>query len=476
MGLLDGTTQQEYYNGNDFGNYQFTSLHDIITQFIVAYVGEDKVISKVKRADVAFHAQRAMQELSFDTFKSCKSQEITVPASLQMILPQDYVNYTKISWVDSAGIKHLMYPTSKTSNPSENPLQDDDGDFTLQAVGALVEDSSDIVLDAEYKDILVGMTVSGPYIPTLDSDDNPITVVVVGTSNASDITTITIGYFAMVETVDPTTGETIETFIQTAVVPVVGTIGSAGISNTGTTLTFANANGSLILPQKSSFIVENLSWNITDYKITGTASELTDIEIGMILSHDNFPIGTTVTNIYDTTIVVDQLPDTTVTSEGEITFVSPDKVDTDTWSSYKSATPSENQDDYQDDTYWPIDGERYGLDPQHTQTNGSFYIDCVSGKIHFSSNVSGQTVVLDYISDSLGTDGEMQVHKFAEEAMYKWIAHAILATRANTQEYLVARFKKERFAAVRTAKLRLSNIKLEEITQILRGKSKQIKH
>jgi len=147
-----------------------------------------------------------------------------------------------------------------------------------------------------------------------------------------------------------------------------------------------------------------------------------------------------------------------------------------TWSSYKSGTPSENQDDYQDDTYWPMDGSRYGLDPQHAQANGSFYIDCISGKIHFSSNISGKTVILDYISDSLGTDGEMQVHKFAEEAMYKWIAHAILATRANTQEYLVQRFKKERFAAIRTAKLRLSNIKLEEITQILRGKSKQIKH
>tara|TARA_R110002051_G_scaffold224241_1_gene287401 strand:+ start:73 stop:372 length:300 start_codon:yes stop_codon:yes gene_type:complete len=98
------------------------------------------------------------------------------------------------------------------------------------------------------------------------------------------------------------------------------------------------------------------------------------------------------------------------------------------------------------------------------------------GKIHFSSNISGKTIVLDYISDSLGTDGEMQVHKFAEEAMYKSIAYAILATRANTQEYLVQRFKRERFAAIRTAKLRLSNIKLEEITQILRGKSKQIKH
>jgi hypothetical protein len=146
------------------------------------------------------------------------------------------------------------------------------------------------------------------------------------------------------------------------------------------------------------------------------------------------------------------------------------------WGNYKSGTPSENQDDYIDDTYWPMNGSRYGLDPQYAQANGSFYIDDSSGKIHFSSNISGKTVVLDYISDSLGTDGEMQVHKFAEEAMYKWMAHAILAGKANIPEYQVQRFKKEKFAAVRTAKLRLSNIKLEEITQILRGKSKQIKH
>ena len=85
-------------------------------------------------------------------------------------------------------------------------------------------------------------------------------------------------------------------------------------------------------------------------------------------------------------------------------------------------------------------------------------------------------MILDYISDSLGTDGEMQVHKFAEEAMYKWLSHAILSGRANVPEYQVNRFKKERSAAIRNAKLRLSNIKLEEITQILRGKSKQIKH
>jgi len=203
------------------------------------------------------------------------------------------------------------------------------------------------------------------------------------------------------------------------------------------------------------------------------------VEIGMIVSHDDFPIGTKVTNVFTTTIVVDQLPitgSTAVPSDGEIMFVDPDK-DTTTWSSYKSATPSENQDDYQDDTYWPMDGERYGLDPQHAQANGSFYVDNMSGKIHFSSNISGKTVILDYISDSLGTDAETQVHKFAEEAMYKCIAYAILSTSSSQlHQQLAPRFKKEKFASTRQAKLRLSNIKLEELTQILRGKSKQIKH
>jgi hypothetical protein len=51
-----------------------------------------------------------------------------------------------------------------------------------------------------------------------------------------------------------------------------------------------------------------------------------------------------------------------------------------------------------------------------------------------------------------------------------------MCTRNDIQEYVINRFKKQRFSAVRTAKLRLSNIKTEEITQILRGKSKQIKH
>ena len=452
MGLLDSTTQQEYHDGNNHGNYQFTSLNNIINQFIIAYVGENKIIPKVKRTDVAFHAQRAIQELSFDTFKSCKAQEITVPATLQMTLPQDYVNYTKVSWVDSAGIKHLLYPTSKTSNPSSNPLQDSAGDFTLQAVGDLGRNVNTVTLDGEYKDIVVGMVVTGPYIP--------VDTFVGATTNSGGVTTIEM---------------------QDAAGAIVLPESTPGINIglSGATLTFTKQDGTLILPQKSAHIVETLSWNKTDFKITAAAaSDFANIKVGMIVSHDDFPIGTKVINVYDDVVVVDQLPTAASgAAAGEATFISPD-ADTDTWANYKSTTPSENNDNnYEDDTYWPLDGERYGLDPQHAQANGSFYIDCVSGKIHFSSNISGKTVILDYISDSLGSNDEMQVHKFAEEAMYKWIAYAILSTSSSPiHQQLAPRFKKEKFASTRQAKLRLSNIKLEELTQILRGKSKQIKH
>jgi len=120
-------------------------------------------------------------------------------------------------------------------------------------------------------------------------------------------------------------------------------------------------------------------------------------------------------------------------------------------------------------------GERFGIDPQHAHEHGSFYIDYQRGYIHFSGNLNGSTVILKYISDGLGTDSEMVVHKFAEEACYKWIAYGILSSRSGIPEGIIHRFKREKFAETRKAKIRLSNIKIEEFTQVLKGMGKQIK-
>ena len=60
--------------GDNWGSYSYLTLNDIINNFIVAYTGEDQILTRVKRTAVLFHARRAVQELSYDTLKSFKSQ------------------------------------------------------------------------------------------------------------------------------------------------------------------------------------------------------------------------------------------------------------------------------------------------------------------------------------------------------------------------------------------------------------------
>ena len=64
---------------DNYGGYKYIKLREIINNFIVGYVGQDKLIPRVNRTDVIFHAKRGLQEFSYDTLKSIKSQELTIP-------------------------------------------------------------------------------------------------------------------------------------------------------------------------------------------------------------------------------------------------------------------------------------------------------------------------------------------------------------------------------------------------------------
>ena len=408
MGLLNQSAG-DYYATNSlktYGDYQFISLDEIINQFIIAYVGEDNIIPKVKRTTVQFHAMRALQELSFDTLKSIKSIEVEVPPTLSLPLPQDYVNYVKFAWSDSAGVEHIVYPTGKTSNPFP------------------VKQNSD-----------------GTYF--LDHDND-------GFADSTAITHQNNFYKALQPDL---------------------------VANT-TTVNLTNTT--IIPPQSDPVAVNPLD------------DQTSDLEVGMYIFNKYFPYGTKITAITagvssgtnGGTITLDNASlntvnlNITLSATDQILIFSNDLVEiSDAYGKFKSHTSSTTiTDDYEDDTRWYAEGRRYGIDPQHAQDNGTYFIDELQGRVFFNSTLSGKTLVLKYISDGLGTDAEMQVHKFAEEAMYKCIAYAIMSTRSNVQEYIVNRFRKEKFAATRKAKLRLSNLKLEELTQILRGKSKHIKH
>ena len=284
MGLIN-KTEQQYYNDGIFGNYQFVSLNDIINQFMIVYTGEDKIISKVSRVDVAFHAQRALAELSFDTFKSFKSQEITIPASLTTPLPQDYVGYTKLSWTDGAGIKHVLYPTSKTSNPI-NPHQNSDGDFRITAECTIQADGS-IYLDDEYKNIKNGMKVVG-----LQSLNNGVQIP----------PSITVYYSAVLS------GSTIKQVLLWDGSNQIHLINDLGFAtNDVLDLHFENQDGSLVLTEELSRQINECVTVVSEYKITTPSGTDTDnIEIGMVVSGYGVPNGTLVVGIVDTVIYINK--------------------------------------------------------------------------------------------------------------------------------------------------------------------------
>jgi hypothetical protein len=283
---------------DNWGSYAYTKLNDVINNFIVAYVGAGKLIPSVKRTDVIFHAKRAMQEFSYDTLKSINSQELNIPNSLSVAIPQDYVNYVNIHWVDKQGVKHIIMPTQLTSNPYSNPIQDQSG------------------------------------IPMQD--------------NFGD-----------------------------------------------------NIEGTSITEER---------WANNDLK---QRNEIRDNSLG--------------------------------------------------FGSF-----------YGEDGYGA--GQLYGLDPQYANINGYFTINEREGKFSFSSDLVGKLIILEYVSDGLSTNLNTRVPKMAEEAMYAYISHAIIASRINQPEYVVNRLKREKSAKLRNTKIRLSNIKLNEIVQVLRGQSKWIKH
>ena len=133
-----GNTVEENY-----GSYGYISLEDIINNFQVAYVGTGKLIPSCKRTDIIFHAKRGMQEFSYDTLKSIKSQELNIPPELSVVIPQDYVNYTAVSWIDQLGVKRPIYPANNlTTNPYRNPIQDAAGVPTQDNFGNNIEGTS----------------------------------------------------------------------------------------------------------------------------------------------------------------------------------------------------------------------------------------------------------------------------------------------------------------------------------------------
>lgn len=131
--------QYDYYEDeNQWGDYQYVTLSDIVNNFMLMYVGDDKLINNVPRYNVLFHAKRGLQEIHYDSLKEIKAIEIDISEDLQMVLPEDYVDYVRISWIDDRGNFRPMLHNHKTVL-ARSYLQDHEYEILFDDEGAVLE-------------------------------------------------------------------------------------------------------------------------------------------------------------------------------------------------------------------------------------------------------------------------------------------------------------------------------------------------
>lgn len=136
------TNQQYYSDPNNSGEYQYVSLSDIVNNFMLMYVGDDKLIGVINRYNVLFHAKRAIQELNYDAAKNVRVLEFKVGADLKLILPPDYVNYIRIS-LETEGILHPLYE-SKAVNYAQAYLKDSTDNILYDQNGEVLTGTSEL--------------------------------------------------------------------------------------------------------------------------------------------------------------------------------------------------------------------------------------------------------------------------------------------------------------------------------------------
>ena len=118
-----------------------------------------------------------------------------------------------------------------------------------------------------------------------------------------------------------------------------------------------------------------------------------------------------------------------------------------------------------------------GSDAVYSNKHPQFTIDKARGVINFTSGMSGETCLVEYISDGMegGDDSLITVNKMFEEYLYAYISYSILDTKLGVQEYVVRRALKKKTALLRNARIRISDIHPGRLLQQIRSMGNTIK-
>jgi hypothetical protein len=165
-------TDLEYYeDSSKHGEYQYTLLTDLITDFMMSRDSDDYT-SNIPRYKVLYQAKRAMRELYFDVANNIKAIELDLSPTLNVILPPDFVKYVRISWLDSNGQLHPMAMDNGISTADEY-LQDNEYEILFDNEGYVLEgDKSKSLSELDRSELGTYNIAQVEYQPNKDASNS----------------------------------------------------------------------------------------------------------------------------------------------------------------------------------------------------------------------------------------------------------------------------------------------------------------
>lgn len=147
-------TAEEYYNDSDsFGNYQFTTLADVIDGMVMASIQDDSYLKNTRRSFIVSVAKNVIRDLTKSTSAETLAIEMTVGNNSCIVLPQDYVDYVRVSVVivDNGARKLLPLDVNTNIITAIGYLQDNNAQLLFDHTGAIITADSSNAYNIPYK-------------------------------------------------------------------------------------------------------------------------------------------------------------------------------------------------------------------------------------------------------------------------------------------------------------------------------------
>jgi len=137
VGSMNGQTY--YENDDNWGDYQFVGIEDIVNNFIQNYTGDSSLLGYVPRSKVIYQAKQGIKQFTFEALHQVKVVELELGEANDVILPPNFVSYVRISWVDK--ITGQIHPMSLNRNTQIGIayLQDNNADILFDNDGEILE-------------------------------------------------------------------------------------------------------------------------------------------------------------------------------------------------------------------------------------------------------------------------------------------------------------------------------------------------